>query len=191
MDSNILTPYELSKILMLNQSANIMSEFCDTVILCAIMEQFSFMILHTKYTSLLYRIGFINTYLIPFLLCLITLASLFNVGYMLRIDSHYDERVNMLIHHEQLMSHVEKINKDTSLKQVSEMYETMDVYKSLLASDFFSLDLIFRLHNIDLTGFIVNYISLNTSDNGVRVKLLLKFNKEKEFFTIIITCRLV
>ncbi|GAT75955.1 putative membrane protein [Ehrlichia ruminantium] len=181
MDSNILTPYELSKILMVNQSANIMSEFCDTVVLSAVMEQCSFMILHTKYTRLLCKIGFINTYLIPFLLCFITVISLLNVGYMLRIDSHYDERVSMLLHHEQLISNIEKIDKDTSIRQVNEMYETMDVYKSLLASDFFSLDLIFKLHNVDLTGFVINYISLHVTDNGLKVKLLLKFNKEKAF----------
>ncbi|QGR02226.1 hypothetical protein EDL79_00780 [Ehrlichia ruminantium] len=181
MDSNILTPYELSKVLMLNQSTNIMSEFCDTVILCAIMEQFSFVVFHTKYTRLLYKIRFINTYLIPFLLCLITLVSLFNVGYMLSIDSNYDERVGMLLHHEQLTSHVEKIDEDASIRQVNEMYETMDVYKSLLANDFFSLDLIFKLYNVDLTGFVINYLSLHTDSNGVKVKLLLKFNKGEKF----------
>ena len=181
MDSHILTPYELSKVLMLKQSASIMSEFCDTVILCAITESSPSKIFHTKSTNLFYKIFFVNTYVIPSLLCLITLMSLFNISYMFKINSNYDEKINLLIRQEELVSRVEKMNQDNRVRQVSEMYETIDVYKLLLADDFFSFDLILRLRKVDLVGFNINYLSLKTTDQGIAIKLLLKFVQGKQF----------
>ncbi|MGN7618965.1 MAG: hypothetical protein ACTJLM_03505 [Ehrlichia sp.] len=181
INSHILTPYELSKMLMLKQSAGIMSEFCDTVILCAITEDNPSKIFHSKSTSLFYKIFFLNTYIIPSLLCLITLMSLLNISYIFRINSNYNEKINLLVRQEELTSRVEKINQDSRVRQVNEMYETIDVYKLLLADDFFSFDLVLRLRKIDLVGFSISYLSLKTNDRGVSVKLLLKFTKEKQF----------
>ena len=181
MDSYILTPYELSKVLMLKQSASIMSEFCDTVILYAIAENGPSTIFHTKNTNLFYKIFFINTYVVPSLLCLITLMSLLNISYIFRINNNYNEKINLLIRQEELMSKVDKINQDNKVRQVNEMYETIDVYKLLLADDFFSFDLILRLRKVDLMGFSINYLSLNTNSKGMEVKLLLKFVRENQF----------
>ncbi|WDM85742.1 hypothetical protein K6025_01460 [Ehrlichia sp. JZT12] len=181
MDSHILTPYELSKVLMLKQSVSIMSEFCDTVILYAITDNSPLKIFHTKSTNLFYKIFFVNTYVIPSLLCLITLMSLLNISYIFRINSNYDEKINLLIRQEELISRVEKINQDNRVRQVNEMYETIDVYKLLLAGDFFSFDLILRLRKVDFIGFNINYLSLDTTDQGIAIKLLLKFVQEKQF----------
>ncbi|AHX10947.1 hypothetical protein ECHWP_0868 [Ehrlichia chaffeensis str. West Paces] len=181
IDANIFTPYELSKILMLKQSSNVMSEFCDTVVLCAMTEKKPLKIFHTRSTSLFCKISFFNKYFIPSLLCFIALMSLLNVTYIFNINNNYDESINLLLRKEELVSRVEKINQDTQVKQVSEMYETIDVYKLLLADDFFSFDLILRLRKIDLKGFKINYLSFSTNSHGVAVKLLLKFVEEKQF----------
>ncbi|AAZ68191.1 hypothetical protein [Ehrlichia canis] len=181
MDSSILTPYELSKILALKQSSSVVSEFCDTVVLCAITEKTPLKVFHTKDTSLFYKILFFNKYVLPCLLCFIALLSLLNITYMFSINDNYDEKIDLLLRKEELVSKVEKISQDTTLKQVNEMYETVDVYKLLLADDFFSLDLILRLRKVDLKGFNVNYLSCNARGHGIAVKLLLKFVEEKQF----------
>ena len=181
MDKSIFTPYELSKILVLKQSSSVMSEFCDTVVLCAVTERKPLKIFHTKGTSLFCRIFLFNKYFIPSLLCFVVLMSLLNIAYMFSINNGYDEKIGLLLRKEELVSRVERINQDAQLRRISEMYETIDVYKLLLADDFFSFDLILQLRKIDLKGFRINYLSFNTNSSGITVKLLLKFVEDKQF----------
>ncbi|KJV63375.1 MULTISPECIES: hypothetical protein [Ehrlichia] len=181
IDKSIFTPYELSKVLVLKQSSSIMSEFCDTVVLCSITEEKPLKIFHTKSTRLFYRIFFFNKYFIPSLLCFVVLMSLLNITYMFNINNSYDERINLLLRKEELVSRVEKMDQDAQVRQISEMYETIDVYKLLSADDFFSFDLILQLRKIDLQGFKINYLSFDTNSGGITVKLLLKFVGDKQF----------
>ncbi|QXK92192.1 hypothetical protein HL033_01305 [Neoehrlichia mikurensis] len=184
IDIYIFTPYELAKVLMIRESANIVSVYCDTVMLYAISQHNPLYIVHTKKTHLFYRSSLMCKYIIPSCMWMSVLLCMLNALCIFNINVNLKRKVQLFQHKEKLASKFNSMRSDCDFIKINEMRETVDMYKLLSSTSFFSLDNIMQFHKLKSSYFSINYLSWGvTKDKEINMKVSLKFKLRKDFLT--------
>ncbi|KJV69534.1 hypothetical protein [Candidatus Neoehrlichia procyonis] len=179
---NIFTPYELAKVLMIQESANIISVYCDTVILYAIFQYNSLYIVHTKKTQRVYKSLLICKYVIPSFMWMSVLLFVLNVLYIFNISVNLKKKIQLFHHKEKLTSKFDSMRSDCDFIRINEMHETIDMYKLLSGTNIFSLDGVMRLNKLKSSYFRINHFAWNTTEKQkVNITVNLEFKLKEDF----------
>ncbi|ACZ49547.1 hypothetical protein ACIS_01071 [Anaplasma centrale str. Israel] len=133
VDVSILTPYELGKLLDIKNCVGVGSIYCDTILLyfashhpAGYRPQ-----LHTKGTisysraRLLQRVGIIPTCVAIFV------VAILNVLWSAEVTSYVKKRSELRATVKSLTDELLKLRSDREFVKVNEMYEAVDLYRSL------------------------------------------------------------
>ncbi|QJC27819.1 hypothetical protein ANPL_03845 [Anaplasma platys] len=170
---NVFTPYELGKVLKVKDCVSVSSEYCDTAVLCSIMRQREFkQVLHTEKVLAIEKVARFKKFaVVPTLASIALVASLYiyNTVGIFKSNIAADK---LSMEATRLSMELVGIRNDQEFSRINEMYDVVDLYRSLSNVSTDPIDLLARLGKLagdtfTLTGFWWNI----TDDFRVKVEL--------------------
>ena len=129
---NVMTPYELGKVLGVQDYVSVSSVCCDTVILSFILRQgASKFFLRTEEGKLVHRAHLLRRFALLPACVLLSVISIFDVFCTVEASNQAQEIVSLNQKSEALFSELESIRNDNELHRINEMYEIVDLYRML------------------------------------------------------------
>ncbi|XGA07979.1 MAG: hypothetical protein U0X86_000112 [Wolbachia endosymbiont of Xenopsylla cheopis] len=181
---NILTPYELSKILKLAHEINPNDRFCDTVLLLSILENKSKVVLHTRETKKHSKLMLFDLYF-PHLSSLTLLLLLtINVLFIFNLYSNYQEKNNLIQDEKMLKTQFQNLNSDYSIEKIYEISEIINAHNELLSLNYSPLSEIEYINkvksdNLELKSF---HWKIDNETDEVNVKLRYDLKSDSNIF---------
>ncbi len=172
-DINVFTPYELGKVLKIQDCVSVGSMCCDTVLLYEMMKKREFQyIMHTKKTFEMRRVSLLKKFaIVPTVFAIALLAVLCVYGGMSVLETK-DKRLLLNDESAKLFERLESIRGDQEFARIREMYDVVDLYRSLTSVDRYPMVNLSVLSKMPRDGFeFTSFEWRVTEDFGVTIAL--------------------
>ncbi|KJV64239.1 hypothetical protein APHMUC_0828 [Anaplasma phagocytophilum str. ApMUC09] len=169
-DINVFTPYELGKVLKIQDCVSVGSMCCDTVLLYEMMKKREFQhIMHTKKTFEMRRVSLLKKFaIVPTVYAIALLAVLCVYGGISVLETK-DRRLLLNDESAKLLERLESIRGDQEFARIHEMYDVVDLYRSLSSVDRYPMVDLSVLSKMPRDGFEFTSFDWSvTEDFGLR-----------------------
>ena len=172
-DISVLTPYELGKVLKNQSCVNVGSAYCDIVVLNAIMQSRNFRhVMHTKESLTASRSQKLKMYAIFPTFVSIALVGMLYMLNTVEILNIKNATSRLSAEFARLTEELRIIRDDQEFARINEMYDVVDLYKSLSSVSDDPIDILSPLSRIKRDYFkFTSFSWVATEDFGVSVVL--------------------
>lgn len=168
---NVFTPYELGKVLRVQNCVSVGSEYCDTAVLCSIVQRREFkQLLYTEKMLAIEKVARFKRFaIVPTLASIALVASLYiyNTVGIFKSNITADK---LSIEATRLSMELVGIRNDQEFSRINEMYDVVDLYRSLSNVSTDPIDLLARLSQVTDDTFSFTDFWWNITDD-LRVKV--------------------
>ena len=168
---NVFTPYELGKVLKVKDCVSVSSEYCDTAVLCSIMRQREFkQVLHTEKMLAIEKVTRFKKFaVVPTLASIALVASLYIYNTVGIFKSNITaDKLGMEA--TRLSMELVSIRNDQEFSRINEMYDVVDLYRSLSNVSTDPIDLLARLSHFPGDNFTLTSFWWNVMED-LRIKV--------------------
>ena len=172
-DINVLTPYELGKVLKAQDCVSVGGVYCDAVIMYAISRRREFRhVMHTRESLIASRSQKLKIFAIfPTFMSIVLVGALYMLN-TVEVINIKDMTSRLDAEFAKLTEELRIIRDDQEFARINEMYDVVDLYKSLSSVSRDPIDILAPLSRVKRDGFKFTSFSWTaTEDFGVSVVL--------------------